>query len=142
MPPHTGQGVWGFSCCNTGFAVIPVLQCDRPLSYISPFSCSIDMLGQHFVSFSLSLSLTIQQEGQAGTHAFCWSTAITVTLTHDQALHVCPTGFGGEGETRGFLDSRPPVNAVCSACISSKLCFLICCVFCVLFLEHPGCGAD
>ncbi|XP_068579655.1 A-type voltage-gated potassium channel KCND2-like isoform X4 [Cebidichthys violaceus] len=79
-----------------------------------------------------------RQEGQAGTLAFWWSTAITVTLTHDQALHVCPTGFGGEGGNQRLI----AMEAVCSACISSKLCFLICCAFRVLFLEHPGCSAN
>lgn len=62
-------------------------------------------------------------------------------------------GLEGKEGTRGFLDSRPTIDAVGSACISSKLCFffvffcwglvfLICCVFGVLLLEHPGCSAD
>lgn len=66
------------------------------------FSVTAASLTSHLSAAALTctvdtLSLSIQQEGQAGTLAFWWSSAITLTLTHDQALHVCPTGFGGEG---------------------------------------------
>lgn len=64
----------------------------------------------------------MQQEGQAGTLAFWWSTAITVPLTHELCMSV-QQGLEGKEGTKGLLDSRSPMEAVCSACISSKLCF-------------------
>lgn len=69
MPSNThatwrfGRGGRGFSCSDIRADVIPVLQCDRPLSSIKPFCCSIDMN-------AISLSHT--------TRGFEWGVAMRV----------------------------------------------------------------
>lgn len=94
MPPHTGE------VGRCGGALHALTQ---GLLSFQCFSVIVVSLTSHLSAAALTCflnSLSIQQESQAGTLAFWWSTAITVTLTHDQALHVCPTGFGGEGGTQ------------------------------------------
>lgn len=78
-----------------------------------------------------------------GTLSFWWNTAIIVTLTHNQALHVCPTGFGGEGRgdhtKKGLIRECVEPWKLCAQPASplNSVFDLF-----VWFLEHPGCSAD
>lgn len=120
MPPHTihththgeafhavTQGLLSFQC----FSVIV-------LSYINPLSCSIDIPCQH------SLSLSMQQEDQAGILAFWWSLShCTHTYSLTKLCMSVQQGLEGKEGDKGLQDSISPVEAVRSAHISSKLCF-------------------
>lgn len=101
------QGLLSFQC----FSVIV-------LSYINPLSCSIDIPCQH------SLSLSMQQEDQAGILAFWWSLShYTHTYSLTKLCMSVQQGLEGKEGDKGLHDSMSPVEAVRSAHISSKLCF-------------------
>lgn len=117
-PPAVAQGLLSFQC----FSVVAVsLTSHHPAAALTCFLNTHIHTRTHAHTNTHFLSLSSPSFQQGGR----WTTAISVTLTHDEVLHVYSTGFGGEGGNQRLpvLDSRPTIDAVGSACISSKLCF-------------------